>query len=97
MMFSLVPAWRVPTVTTAVAPGSMPRDTMVWSFITVEAAMTTGSTVVWGDEPWPPWPCRVIFRASLAAMIGPDRWRTVPAGDGTTCWPRATVGVPNRS
>ena len=69
MMFSFVPAWMVPTVTTAVAPGSMPRDAIVCSFITVDAAITTGSTVVCGDEPWPPWPWSVMRKASLAAMI----------------------------
>ena len=33
---------------------------------------------------------------SEAAMVGPARSATKPAGRGGTCWPRHTSGVPNR-
>ena len=67
MMFDLVPAVIFPTVTTAKSDAATSRDTTVWSRITVDAAMTTGSTVALGMEPWPPLPCRTMRRPSMAA------------------------------
>src|SRR5690606_32689548 len=50
---------------TALSVMPISRETTVWSRITVDAAMTTGSTVVCGDEPWPPRPNSVTRRLSL--------------------------------
>jgi hypothetical protein len=46
----------VPTVTTAGSNGLVSRATIVWRARTVRAAMTIGSTVFCGAEPWPPRP-----------------------------------------
>ena len=97
MMFSLVPARRVPIVSTAVSVPAISRDTTVCSRITVAAAITIGSTVVSGREPWPPLPCNVIRIESVPANAGPARSASMPAGNGATCWPRTTSGRPNRS
>jgi hypothetical protein len=65
MMFGLLPAWTDPTDTTAASVMPISLETTVWSRITVAAAITTGSTVVCGDEPWPPRPNRVTRKLSL--------------------------------
>lgn len=54
------------------------------------AASTTGSTVVCGIDPWPPRPYTVTRMLSAVAMKGPDRVTIWPAGNGSTCWARAT-------
>ena len=82
MMFSLVPARMVPTVSTAESVAAMLRDTTVWSFMTVAAAMMTGSTDCSGAEPCAPRPWSTIFRASLAVMTAPGLNSTHPAGIG---------------
>ena len=56
MTLLLVPAWQLPTVTTAVSPGATSRDTMVCSRTMIMAASTTGSMVCCGMEPCPPRP-----------------------------------------
>ena len=97
MTFSTVPACSAPTVTTALSAGATSLDTIVWSRSTVAAAITTGSTVVSGREPWPPCPCSTTRSASEAANAGPARRPSSPAGIGETCWPSTTPGTPNRS
>lgn len=72
MMLSFVPACRRPTVTTADSAGGTSRATMPWSLVTTFAAISTGSTVASGREPWPPLPWRVTFRESAAAISGPE-------------------------
>ena len=96
MMFALVPAGRRPTVTTAKSAAATSRDTTVWSRITIAAAITTGSTVVSGMDPWPPRPWSVIRTVSVAAYAGPACSPTKPAGSGVTCWPRTTSGLGKR-
>ena len=73
MMFSLLPACSEPTVTTTESAGATSRATIVCSRSTIAAAITTGSTVAWGVEPWPPRPCTVTRRLSAAAMNTPPR------------------------
>ncbi len=92
MMFALVPARSAPTVSTAVSVPATSRETTVCRRITVDAAMTTGSTVASGREPCPPAPVRVTRRLSVVANAGPDRRPMNPAGIGATCWPSTTSG-----
>ena len=92
MTLLLVPAWTLPTVSTAISPGATSRDTTVCSRTMIMAASTTGSTVFCGMEPWPPRPYTVTLMLSAADMNGPGRVRTVPAMPGSTCWARATSG-----
>jgi len=94
MMLACVPARRAPTVTTADSRAPTSRDTTPWSRMTVAAAMTTGSTVDSGLEPWPPLPCRVTRNESVAAIAGPAVRLTTPTGRGMTCCPRTTSGRP---
>lgn len=56
MMLLALPAWKRPTVTTAVSRGVISRATMDCSLSTIAAPMTTGSVVVSGREPCPPRP-----------------------------------------
>ncbi len=93
MMLLLVPAFTLPTVTTAMSPGATSRDTTVCSRTTIMAASTTGSTVFCGVEPCPPRPYTVTLRLSAADMNGPGRVRTVPAIPGSRCWASATSGT----
>ncbi len=85
MMLFLSPAWIDPTVTTATPCGSISREAIVCRRITVAAAITTGSIVACGREPWPPRPCRVTVRPSEAAIWVPLRTPMMPAGSGVTC------------
>ena len=96
MTLLLVPAWQLPTVTTATSPGVTSRDTMVCSRTMIMAASTTGSTVFCGAAPWPPRPYTVILMLSAAAMNGPERVRTVPAMPDSRCWASATSGTGRR-
>ena len=92
MMLDLLPAFDAPTVTTAKVPGWTSRETMVCSRSTIEAARTTGSTELWGMEPWAPRPKTVIFRESPAERTGPAVVPIFPASVAITCWLRATSG-----
>ena len=56
MMLCLVPPWIEPTVTTAGSSGLCSRETIVCRPRSMRAAMTIGSIVVCGVEPWPPLP-----------------------------------------
>ena len=56
MMLLFVPAWMLPTVSTANSPGAVSRATTVCSRTTIIAAKTTGSTAACGIDPWPPRP-----------------------------------------
>src|SRR6185437_11641458 len=71
MTLLLVPAWQLPTVSTAVSPGATPRDTTVCSRTMTIAASTTGSMVFCGMEPWPPRPYTVMFMLSAADRHAP--------------------------
>jgi hypothetical protein len=51
MTFSLSPAWKLPTVTTADSSGGTSRATMLWIRTTTWQARTTGSMVSSGREP----------------------------------------------
>ena len=94
--FSLVPACRTPTVTTAASVAATSRETMVCSRRTIAAAMTTGSMLACGIEPCAPRPNRRICRLSAADVIGPALPATVPAGPTMTCWPSTTSGLGKR-
>ncbi len=96
MMFCFVPAWNVPTVTTARSDGATSRDTIVCRRTTIEAASTIGSIVFSGCDPWPPRPCTVTMTWSLPAMTGPGAVKTSPAAPGKTCWPSA-MSMPSGS
>ena len=97
MMFSLLPARIVPTLSTAVSVPASSRATIVCSRMTVAAAMTTGSMVVSGREPCPPAPWSVTRTVSEPANTGPDCRASIPAGRGATCWPSTTSGRSNLS
>ena len=90
MTLLFVPAWMLPTVSTAVSPGATSRETTVCSRTTIIAASTTGSTAACGIEPCAPRPCTVIRMLSAADSTGPARVPTCPAGNGSTCWASAT-------
>ena len=51
-----MPAWMLPTVSTAVSPGATTRDTTVCNRTMIMAASTTGSMVCCGMAPCPPFP-----------------------------------------
>ena len=51
MTLLFVPAWMLPTVSTAVSPGDTSRETTACSRTTIIAARTTGSTAAWGIDP----------------------------------------------
>ena len=91
------PAWIEPTVTTATSRGSTSRETIVCRRMTVAAAMTTGSIVACGREPWPPRPRSVTVSPSEAAICVPGRTPIVPAGSGVRCWPSTMSGRGKRS
>jgi len=93
MTLLVVPAWLLPTVSTAVWPGAISRDTTVCSRTTIMAASTTGSMVFCGMEPWPPRPYTVILMLSAADKKGPERVPAVQATPRRTCWARATSGA----
>ena len=97
MMLFLRPAWIEPTVTTAISRGSTSRETTVCRRMTVAAAITIGSIVACGREPWPPRPWRVTVRPSLAAIWVPERTPIRPAGMGVRCWPSTMSGRGKRS
>lgn len=96
MTLPVVPAWSEPTVTTAASSAAISRETIVWRRRTVAAAMTTGSTLDSGIEPWAPRPKSRTSRPSAAACVVPGRYPIVPAGPGMTCWPRMTCGLGKR-
>src|SRR5581483_11710652 len=91
----LRPRLKRADVTTADCEGATSRDTIVWRRSTVAAAMTTGSMLASGIEPWAPRPNIRICKLSAAEVITPERIPIVPAGDGMTCWPRTTSGFGN--
>ena len=97
MMLFFSPAWIEPTVTTAISRGSISRDTTVCRRMTVAEAITTGSIVACGREPWPPRPSRRTVSPSEAAICVPGRTPIVPAGSGVRCWPSTMSGFGNRS
>ncbi len=80
MMLRLVPAWNVPTVSTAGANASTDRDSAVCSASTISQAAGIGSAARCGDAACPPRPCTLTRNASLAAIIAPAREVTVPRG-----------------
>ena len=71
MMFALVPALRLPTVSTAGVPGVISRETTVCSRSTIDAASTIGSMVVSGRDACPPRPYTVTLMLSAEAKAGP--------------------------
>ena len=89
MMFALDPACIDPTVTTARSVMETSRETMVWSRITVAAAITTGSMVDSGPEPCPPRPITRTSKVSTPAISAPARLRIEPVGclEDQTCRP----------
>lgn len=93
-MLALVPACRLPTVTTPNSLGAISRATIVCSRVTMAAASTTGSTPRCGIEPWLPLPCTVTRTHAAVESIGPAVVPTSPAaGVVSTCWPSATSGA----
>ena len=71
MMFSLRPAWKVPTVTTARPVGAASRETMHCRRVTAEEAMRIGSMERSGMEPWAPLPWNVTLKESARDMASP--------------------------
>ena len=80
MMLLFVPACNEPTVTTARSCGCTSRETSVCNRITMAAAVTTGSIVDCGRDPWPPRPWMVTVMLSAPAIAGPAVRLTTPAG-----------------
>src|SRR5262249_35143488 len=72
MMLCLVPPWIEPTVTTAGSRGLVSRLTSVCRSSTMRAAMTMGSMVVCGAEPWPPLPWTTMSTESTLASASPS-------------------------
>ena len=94
--FSLSPACSTPIVTTADSVAAISRETMPCRRITVAAAITTGSMLACGIEPWAPRPNKRICRLSAADVIVPVRPATSPAEPTITCWPSTTSGFGKR-
>ena len=92
MRLLLVPPWTLPTVTTAISPGGVSRDTMVCSRTTIMAASTTGSMVCCGMAPWPPFPYTVTLMLSSVAMKGPERVADRPGDAGQHVLGQGNVG-----
>ena len=84
MTLFTVPAWNMPTVTTAEASGSMLRATIDCSAITMLAPATIGSQLKCGIAACPPLPRTVMTTRSAEASAGPLRKPSVPSG-----WPGA--------
>ena len=80
MMFSLVPAWNVPTVTMTGSLKSTVRATMVWIASTISQATGIGSLVWCGAEPWPPSPTTRTVNSSELPISAPGRLNHVPSG-----------------
>jgi hypothetical protein len=72
MMLATVPPWMLPTVITAGSIGLFSRDTIVCKPRIVRAAITMGSTVVWGAAACPPRPKIVISIVSAEARKRPE-------------------------
>ena len=89
MMLRLVPAWKLPTVTTTGSKMSNWRVTMTSSASSISAATMTGSLARCGAEPWPPTPCTVTMSPSLEAISVPGRVVKTLRGSllDTTCIP----------
>jgi hypothetical protein len=96
MMLPTVPACTAPTVMTPNSIGSFSRLTTVCTLLMKCAAITIGSIVLSGAEPWPPRPWNVISRRSEFDVIGPMFEPTVPQGWGPVCSANATSGFPKR-
>ena len=72
-----VPAWKAPTVSTAVCIGSTRRETTAWYWITAVAAMTTGSAARCGR--------RAMATAAAnedVKLVGAGHAHAATAGDG---------------
>jgi hypothetical protein len=77
---SVVPAWKLPTVTTTGSNTSNFLVTIVWSAITISQAAGIGSSARCGWEACPPLPRTVTVIWSAAASIGPGRVENMPSG-----------------
>ncbi len=66
MTLGPLPAWMLPTVSTAGVVAASSRETTVCSRTTIMAAATTGSTAACGMEPCAPRPWTVTRRLSAA-------------------------------
>ena len=84
-------------MTTAGWIGSTSRLTIVWKSRMASAARTIGSTVRFGQAPWPPFPRMVTESEVELARSGPPRYRTTPAGSFEwQCSARAKSGLGKR-
>ena len=68
-----------PKVMTALSVGDVFREIMHCAAVMNCAATTTGSTVPWGAEAWPPVPVMRMSRESEFAVTEPGAHPTVPA------------------
>ena len=84
MTLLTVPAWNMPTVTTADCNGSTLRATIDCSAITMLEPATIGSALKCGMAAWPPLPLSTMITRSAEASVGPLRKANVPTG-----WPGA--------
>ena len=88
MTLACVPPWIDPIVSTTGSIGLFSRDTIVCSDMTVRAAITTGSMVLYGIAPWPPRPYIVNVGEIEIARNGPAWKPIVPAGiESSSCRP----------
>ena len=85
MMFSALPPWIAPMLTTPNSCGSFSRLITLCRSTTKRAAIITGSMVLSGAEPWPPRPLKVISSPSELDVIGPLLNTIEPYGPGPVC------------
>ena len=64
--------------------------------MTAAAAITTGSMLFCGIEPWAPRPNSVTSQLSPAESMMPVRQPICPALSGITCWASVTSGFGKR-
>jgi hypothetical protein len=76
MTLSIVPAWKLPTVTTTGSNTSNARVTSVCSAMTISHAAGIGSFARKGVEPCPPAPRTTTRSVSDAAHSAPRRVAT---------------------
>ena len=79
-MLNASPASNLVTEQTPLSSGLMARDTIVCKFITIDDAVTIGSTVRCGIAACPPTPDTTISNLSHAARIGPGLDAITPVG-----------------
>ena len=79
-MLAAVPPVIFPMVRTAESRGAIVLEIMVCNSVRMYADVMTGSMLLWGCAPCPPFPRIVSFTVSEEAIKEPRRMPMVPAG-----------------